>query len=484
MQPEAPVDRATPTSLVLILATSLFLKLALLWPAHSTKPFHDALDYVAAALGLLHNGTFESLRAPAYPAFIAAILGFAQLLGIPVPHGAANLPESVTGINGFDLVRAVQVLISTATVWLYYRLIRRFFDQRAAVAAAAIVAFYPGMVAYSHLLWTETLFIFAVVAGLLLADRAARTHEILPAVACGVVLGVSALVRQIGLLVVGVSAVWVWIDIMSRRRQLPLRWSTIAESRGALGRASTLVVAIALTAAFVVLPWTLRNIYRHGELVLISASGGVGLLFGATDDPMGELQRMNDPSLRFDGLKRDRRCAERAREIIAADRRGWIKRCLTHNVPSLFQPVFDGPISHLLAPNKGYGVLSARVVRTLLIVIVGAYAALAFGAIGGAWLAGERRYTLLFVGLFAAYVSAHTTILGVTRHRLPLEVLAAAYAGFFYTRRLSELRAAATTRRIVGALLTLLLFAGVVAMSPVHRIGQFWQRAAVVTGDR
>lgn len=474
----------TPRALLAILAASLLLKLLLLIPAHSTKPFHDALDYVAAALGLLHNGTYGSLRAPAYPALMATLLAVAQWLGLPVPYGAATLPDGVTGVNGFDLVRFFQVLLSTAAVWMYYRLVRQFFDRRAALAASGIVAFYPSMVAYSHLFWTETLFIFLLIGGLLLALRARRSGSARAAAACGVVLGASALTRDIGLLVAGVTALWLWIDTVTDCRLHRQAWSALVNWGPRHALATRLAVAVGIGAVLTVVPWTARNFVRHGEIIVVSASGGVGLLFGATDDPVRELQQMNDPSLRFDPLRRDRRCGERAREIIAADPRGWIERCLTHNVPSLFQPVFDGLISHLLAPNRGYGAAPTWVIRAVLVAVVASYAILAIGVIAGLWLAGERRYIVLFLTLGAAYIAAHTTILGVTRHRLPLEVLGAAYAGFIYSRRAGELRAAATPKRLAGMVVCLVLFGAVVAKSPVERVPDFWRRAAVVGAQR
>jgi hypothetical protein len=471
-----------PRALLAVLATSLLLKLALLVPAHSTEPFFDALDYVAAALGLVRDGAFNSLRAPGYPAFMAAVLWVGRLVGLPLPQGTALLPADA-GVNGFDLVRLVQVLVSTATVVLLYRVAREFFDRRAAVAAAAVIAFYPNLVAYSHLLWTETLFMFLVLWGLLLAIRTSGSRSAATAVGCGLVLGVSALTRQIGLVVVVVVAVWVILDVMTNHQGIRMTWPSPTERRE-FGGAARLSAAIVIAAALTVLPWTARNFVQHGEVVLISASGGVGLLFGATDDPMGEIRAMNDPDLRFDGLKRDRRCGERAREIIAADPAGWVARCLTHNIPSLFQPVFDGLITHLLAPNKGYGVLPAWLVRTLLILLLAAYAVLAVTAIAGAWLAGERRYTLLFVGLMVAYLAAHTTILGVTRHRLPLEILAAVFAGFTLTRTWAELRRAASPLRLAGIAVCLLLLGGVIALSPVDRAAGFWTRAAIVAEQR
>lgn len=471
-----------PRSLIAIVVASLLVKLAMLFPAHTTLPFMDALDYVLAALGLVHQGSFDSLRAPGYPAAMAAVLWIAEMIDMPVPHGSAHLPPEVTGINGYDLVRFIQVLLSTLTVVVFYRLVIRFFDGRAAIAAAGVIAFYPNLIVYSHLLWTETLFIFLLVWGLHLASRAAHSGSLAAAAGCGAILGLSALTREIGLLVAAVAATWTWLEIATVSDGVRFQLSALMQSANR-ARATRAAAIVLIAAGLIVLPWTVRNAFRHGEFVMISASGGVGLLFGATDDPMGELRRTNDPSLRFDGLKRDRRSGELAREIIRTDPVAWFKRCLTTNVPSLFQPVFDGLMIHLLDQKRGYGLLPTWLIRAHLVLLVSAYAALVVTTIVGVWLAGERRYTALFVGLLLAYIAAHVPILGVTRHRLPLEVLAAAFAGFTISRSRDELRQAATAPRLAGVMFSLALMASIVAISPTERAAGFWKRAQQVSAN-
>lgn len=467
-----------PRSLIAVLASSFVLKLALLIPAHRIVPFYDSADYVGAAAHLAKTGEYDSLRAPGYPAMLAAVFRVADSLGLPM-HPKLGAPSR--GLTALDLARFLQVVISTITVFLIFDLVRRFFDERAALVAAAIFAFYPNLIGYTHYLWSETLFLALMVGGVIIVARAADSQRFVTAMTAGVVLGLGALTRQVGLVVVGVAAVWIWIDVATEQIGLTRRPPFLAKLVRP-GAASALALAILLGAVLAIVPWTLRNLAHHDEMVLISASGGVGLLFGAVDDPIGELKKLNEPSLRFDALKRDRRCAELARKVIAADPAGWVVRCFTHNLPSLFQPVFDGVMSHVFRDDKAYGRLPPWLTRTVLLSLVASYGLLACFAIAGLWLSDDRRLTLFYVGLLLAFMASHVTILGVTRHRLPLETMAMPFAGFLLSRTWPDLRARLSRERGLGILLSLLAFAGVVSMSEIDRAAYYWLLAGAGAG--
>ena len=468
--------------LAAILVTSLALKLFLLVPAHYTLPKFDSLSYVSVASRLVYTGEIKTLRAPGYPLFLAGVFEAGQRFGVEVPLRAelmARRPE--VGFDALDLARLAQVLLSTLSVGLLFWLTLRFFDQRTALAAAAIFAFYPQLVGFSHLLWSETLFLFLLLAALCAAVAVSRRPTLIRAIACGLLVGLCALTRQIGLVVSVLLALWVWADIATAGAGIGLAWSTV---RAMLANRSGFFAALAIVVATMIpiVPWALHNLDEHGQVVLISATGGAGLLFGATDDPVRVLREADGRNLAFRNLERDRIAGEVAREIIARDPGAWLWRCLTHNLPALFQPVFDGPIKHLLWIDWGYREQPAWLVRALVVLLCGSYAALLVAATCGVWATSERRYTVLFLLLLAGWLASHLFILGVTRHRLPLEMLAAVPAGFAVTRSPRELATGLSAARLVGVAITLLALGGLLVLSDLGKIRMFWTAAAAKFG--
>ena len=79
-------------------------------------------------------------RAPGYQFFMA--------LGLALAGGQA------IGI------RLLQVVASGAVSFFAYRIGRREWGEKAGLACGAFIALYPAQVAFSHLLWSETLYCF------------------------------------------------------------------------------------------------------------------------------------------------------------------------------------------------------------------------------------------------------------------------------------------------------------------------------------
>ena len=92
--------------------------------------------------------------------------------------------------------KVVQVILSTATVWFLYLLVRRMSDRRAALLAAGCFAFYPTVIAFTHYNWSETVFLFlALPSFLLLFDSEGGIARPRGLFAAGVCFGLAALTR-------------------------------------------------------------------------------------------------------------------------------------------------------------------------------------------------------------------------------------------------------------------------------------------------
>lgn len=463
-QPRGRGEGAHRKILGCIVATSLVLKLLLLIPAHRVQPINDSADYVSMAMSLASTGQLSALgRPPGYPLALAGVFWLGEQFGFPVSGPSEGRGNPLEGLTRLDLARLAQVIWSTITVGLVYLLALECFDTRTALVAAALCAFYPDLVGYSHLLWSETLFILLTVSWVLLLLRGLRRDRLGLAVGAGVALGLSVWMRQTGLFFAALAAVCPWLFGVKPQR-----------------RALRFAAAVALSTALVVLPIAVRNTLVYGHVVLVAPQAGWALLFGAAPDVFAEarvLRQRQYPS----SYELDEAAGARAREIIRADPAAWVYACLTRNVPGFWHPGFDGAIMHLSA-RAGYGSVPTWLARAVIAAIVLSYLAVAILAIAGATLARERRLTILVAGMTATLVCVHAASVAFPRHRLPLMAFATIFAGFLVSRRRAEWRLLLTRGRVAAALAAVLLFLTLVASNNLQPLGRAWSIARVATG--
>src|SRR4029079_4513034 len=100
-----------------------------------------------------------SLRPPLYPWLVAGVY-------------------EVFGVENWQAVRAVQAVISLATVWIVYQLGLMVYSQHIATWAAALTCFYPSLIAYNSLLLTETLFTFLLCTACLAIVAAFKQNRL------------------------------------------------------------------------------------------------------------------------------------------------------------------------------------------------------------------------------------------------------------------------------------------------------------------
>ena len=226
---------------------------AALWFCWNWSPLlnDDARDYQGLADRLLAtgmysdtHGTLISLRPPLYPAILAGMYW-------------------CFGLENDNAVRAIQAGVSLLTVLLVYRLGVIVYGRRVALWAAALLCFYPSLLAYSNLLLSETYFTFFSVAFTLLVLEAVDRQKLSLLVAAGLAMGLAALTRSILLLFAPLLAVFIllsWKGTWSRRMMAAL-------------------LPIAVFAA-VIAPWTIRNTRVQQTLTTIDVMGGRNAMMG------------------------------------------------------------------------------------------------------------------------------------------------------------------------------------------------------------
>ena len=309
-------------------------------------------------------------------------------------------------------VRVVQAFVDTLTALAIFLLARRLGgSDRAALLAAALVAFNPFLVFFSALLLTETLYTSMLAWGMLLLTSRAHLSSWFVGT---VILAFAFFVRPAG---VGLPVVLAAVAAVGRR-------SVIAAA----------VVALVVTVATPV-PWAKRNQQVLGRWIWSTTNDGItlydGLHPGATGasdqsfvERMPELRAMTEIE-RSDYLKRQ--ALTWAREN--PGRAAWLAAV---KVARTWSPVplsneFGRPLYRVIA------IIFAVPFYTLLIV-----------GIGRNGLKRPATWFLLAPALYFTVI--HAMSVGSLRYRIPAEpplaVLAGTGAAWLIDRRAKEERAA------------------------------------------
>ncbi|HLB29668.1 MAG TPA: glycosyltransferase family 39 protein, partial [Dehalococcoidia bacterium] len=166
--------------------------------------------------------------------------------------------------TGLLTAKLVNVLAGVVTVYLVYRIGELSLGRTVGLIGALILALYPNHVIWSSTLYSDiyfTMWFSAAIYLLLRTNRWRGIQALVGAGAAGAVAGVAALTRGQGVVLLLLAAVF-WLVLCGRRDML---------MRGA---------AAGLTAAAVIGPWTVRNIFTFDAPIVIAANDGYNLRIG------------------------------------------------------------------------------------------------------------------------------------------------------------------------------------------------------------
>jgi 4-amino-4-deoxy-L-arabinose transferase-like glycosyltransferase len=247
--------RSFRARVALIAAAGLAVRLAYLFgPAHDVKGFGDFYFFHFGANFIADGHWFvDSFDGHLVPSAIHPPLWELALSGVSWLGGTSYLAH-----------RAFGCLVGAVTIFLVGLLGRRIGGDRAGVAAAAIAAVYPVLIAADGSLMSESLYGMLVTTALLLALELREKHEVRIAAALGAVIALAALTRSEALILLLLLA-------------LPV--TLVKAPPGGVKRAAACLAAAALVLA----PWLVRNWAEFGRPVLISTNDG-SLLAGANCD--------------------------------------------------------------------------------------------------------------------------------------------------------------------------------------------------------
>ena len=189
----------------------------------------DSAEYVALARGLANTGRFVPLdaagrplagpdtwRTPGYPAFLAIVIRLA-------------------GDGALALLIAQQI-IAAATVPMVWSLVRRFASPRWSMLAAVAWLLDPFRLYYSLWLLAETLFVFVLLAAVLVYVRVReRGWTLSGSLVIGLLAGALVLIRPAGLLLPVLAVLAAALDFRGHPARRRLGVAGVCDSSGGFG---------------------------------------------------------------------------------------------------------------------------------------------------------------------------------------------------------------------------------------------------------
>ena len=317
---EAPASTRSPATsrrgAALVFAVALAARLAVVaWAADRIPPVADGTFYhtiatrIADGLGYTWQWPDGVVTyAGHYPVGYPALAGAAYALFGPHPPAAM-------------LMNAILGALSAVAA---YMLAGRSGGRRAGIVAGALVAFHPGLLAYTPAMMTEGVTASLVTCAAWAALGRARSREAAPSA------------RSSGLLRAGFAGLVVGIATLVRPQSLVLApifgWLASSAIDAAQARRKALspiaCAALATAAALAVCaPWTARNCVQMKRCALVSYNGGWNLLIGADYAATGTWAEIKvPPECRevYDEAEKDVCFGAAARRYIAEHPAKWI----------------------------------------------------------------------------------------------------------------------------------------------------------------
>ncbi len=419
--------------LVLVLVTVLLrLLIEGLWPMESCV--RDECMYLFTAERMADGQGMTAsngwIWAPAHVFLLAVVhkisFGYAPVLKVP------------------------QAIFCGVAVITLVRIAQRVAGERAALAAGWIYALHPTLVFFATRLWSETIYATLLLLALLGLQRA-RDGQPWQAAKTGALVGLCVLLRGVATYMLPIFA-------------LGLLWGRWRERR-AWGQSLSMVLAAVLLVA----PYSTYATHKFGTFIISDRTMGQMMWLGNNDFPPftfdygnGQLSQRRYDKLADQGREH---CAPKEQPVErdlceTAAGKAWIRdnpREFLRRVPLRLAQLFN-PNSFLTRHLRqgGWKNLPGFVDEALCVLVVLASFLTVLGSAIGAWSRRLGSYALV-VGLTTAYhLAAVGALAGLSRYRVPLDVIWLPFVGLFLAAPAATLRSLLHPWwRLLGAVLTL-----------------------------
>jgi 4-amino-4-deoxy-L-arabinose transferase-like glycosyltransferase len=396
-------------ALILLLAAGLLLRLGAAYLARDMIYISDQAERIYAAQSLVHG---HGIRY-AQPKWDSAHWGPLYVLLL-----AAHVRLFKNFLPWFCLT---QTLLSVLTAYLLYRVGRKAFDERTALAACGVFLFYPTAIAFTHHILDENLSVLFCLAVPFLALQMRSRWDNLYAILTGVFVGLSGLVRSSFLVLLPILFVFFYFASGKKVRKT--------------------AVACLLVLGFTLLtlsPWLLRNYAEFGDFPLLDTTAGDAMWQGnngfqpmvwdwgfrnteEAEYPIWERSRSADPK---------EAQAENMRKGIAFMAR---YPALTLKRIPFRAAAFLLPSSPLaFAAHTGmYPRLSRWQIGLLALLTAIPFMAIVLAGVAGLVFAENNLFKFYALSFILFLFALHSLVLTCTRYRFPLEPFLMLYGAYW-----------------------------------------------------
>lgn len=252
--------------LVGIVLISLFFKIIYVVCFSQLPMPPDAVGYdnigwnIAQGKAYSDNVPVATIRGPVYPGFLAAIF-------------------SIFGHN-YLAVRIVQSIVSSLLVVVVYWITCRITNEKTALLASLLVAFYPAFTFYSGILLSETLSTFLLAISLMFLFQTIKYKSVLWAVTAGCGMGVCILCRSEMLL----FPFFLIILLPCLKKGNNIKKENVK-----------LYSIFLLATILIITPWIIRNYVVFHKFMPVSAGGKASLWLASHPDDLVEWDFDSEP---------------------------------------------------------------------------------------------------------------------------------------------------------------------------------------------
>jgi len=185
-----------------------------------------AILAVAAIVYSFHLGAASLGASEAYSAWGAAKPGIGAIVRTPILYDPGKQVLYLVVLHGYTQVfglseialRSMSVIFSLAALMLIFALGREMFDESTALAAAAMWAFNPLIVVFSHTARMYPMLIAIALAHLLMLLKVRAHPGVAGAIVCGILGAAMPYTHMAGLLILGAEAAILLRDLARGRR--------------------------------------------------------------------------------------------------------------------------------------------------------------------------------------------------------------------------------------------------------------------------
>jgi len=338
------------------------------------------------------------------------LLGDTTYFRAPFYVYALALLFSVFG-SSIWIGRLFGLVVGLASIFMTYRLGRRFFSERTGLIAAMLHAVYPVTMYFESELLLDPLFLLLLQVAVYRTAIWIESGHLKDSLWVGLTIGLASITRPTALVMIPIAVA----VILIYRRQ----W------RNGLRQFGLLVLGVGLMIA----PITVRNLVVAGDPVQIASQGGINLFLGNNDAADGLSAVMPEP-LGYNWQIRDiTYIAEQhiGRPLKPGEVSGyWASEAITWMLdnPGQCAKLYVSKLYHAIcnreiSNNRDLGLFfnSVALLRLNPLSFGLIFALACLGIVAGV---RRNRQTRLLVGLILIYTAAASLFFFNSRFRLPL----------------------------------------------------------------